>query len=174
MLLQAQPPPNPRHNHLLAALPEAELAPLLEHLELVTLQLGDLSYQPGGQLQHAFFPSTSIISLYYVMESGASAMAAGVGCEGMLGLALVLGGNTTSSSAVVLTAGQAWRLDRQVLISEFKRAGKLQVLLLRYTQALMTQMMQTAVCNSHHSVEQRLCRWLLLTLDRVPSSELVM
>ena len=161
-------------NHLLAALPAAELERLSAHLELVPMKLGDMLYEPGGQLHHAFFPTTSIISLHYVMATGASAEAAGVGNEGMLGVSLFMGGDTTSSSAVVQTAGHAYRLERHLLKQEFDRAGIMQRLLLRYTQALMTQMSQTAVCNRHHSVEQQLCRWLLLTLERVPTGELVM
>ena len=161
-------------NHLLAALPAAELERLSAHLELVPMKLGDMLYEPGGQLHHAFFPTTSIISLHYVMATGASAEAAGVGIEGMLGVSLFMGGDTTSSSAVVQTAGHAYRLERHLLKQEFDRAGIMQRLLLRYTQALMTQMSQTAVCNRHHSVEQQLCRWLLLTLERVPTGELVM
>ena len=168
------PPSSPSQNHLLAALPAAELEALAAHLELVPLPLGKMLYEPDGQLQHAYFPTTAIVSLHYVMESGASAETAGVGNEGVVGISLFMGGNTTSSSAVVQTAGQAWRLERRVLLQEFNRAGLLQRLLLRYTQALITQMAQTAACNRHHSVEQQLCRWLLLTLDRLPSNELVM
>jgi CRP-like cAMP-binding protein len=165
---------HPNQNHLLAALPAAELEGLTEHLELVPMRLGDMLYEPGEQLQHAYFPTTCIVSLHYVMESGASAEAAGVGNEGMLGVSLFMGGNTTASSAVVQTAGHSYRLKRQILKQEFDHAGLFQRLLLRYTQALMTQMSQTAVCNRHHSIEQQLCRWLLLTLDRVPTSELIM
>lgn len=165
---------NPTQNHLLGALPAAELEHLSVHLELVPMRLGDMLYEPGGQLHHAFFPTTSIVSLHYVMASGASAEAAGVGNEGMVGVSLFMGGNTTASSAVVQTAGYAYRLERHFLKQEFDRAGILQRLLLRYTQALMTQMSQTAVCNRHHSVEQQLCRWLLLTLDRIPTGELIM
>ena len=165
---------NPNQNHLLAALPADALARLSEHLELVPMRLGDMLYDPGVQLQHAYFPTTCIVSLHYVMESGASAEAAGVGNEGMLGISLFMGGNTTTSSAVVQTAGHAYRIKRQVLKQEFDQAGLLQRLLLRYTQALMTQMSQTAVCNRHHSIEQQLCRWLLLTLDRSPGNELIM
>ncbi|MBK7415316.1 MAG: Crp/Fnr family transcriptional regulator [Dechloromonas sp.] len=138
------------------------------------MRLGQMLYEPGGQLQHAYFPTTSIISLHYVMESGDSAETAGVGNEGMLGVSLFMGGDTTPSSAVVQTAGHAYRLERRLLKQEFERGGLLQKLLLRYTQALLTQMAQTAVCNRHHSLEQQLCRWLLLTLDRLPSNELVM
>lgn len=168
------PPSSPRENHLLAALPAADFEALAAHLELVPLPLGKMLYEPGGQLQHAYFPTTAIVSLHYVMESGASAETAGVGNEGVVGISLFMGGNTTSSSAVVQTAGHAYRMERRVLLQEFNRAGLLQRLLLRYTQALITQMAQTAACNRHHSVEQQLCRWLLLTLDRLPSNELVM
>ncbi|NJD34119.1 MAG: Crp/Fnr family transcriptional regulator [Betaproteobacteria bacterium] len=168
------PPHSPSQNHLLAALPTAEFAALAAHLELVPMPLGKMLYEPGGQLHHAYFPTSSIVSLHYVMESGASAETAGVGNEGVVGISLFMGGNTTSSSAVVQTAGHAYRLDRRVLMQEFNHAGSLQLLLLRYTQALITQMAQTAACNRHHSVEQQLCRWLLLTQDRLPSSELVM
>jgi len=164
----------PNANHLLAALPAAELALLTPHLELVPMPLGQMLFEPGSQMRHAYFPTTSIVSLHYVTESGASAETAGVGNEGVVGVSLFMGGDTTSSSAVVQTAGQAWRLDRHTLKAEFNRGGALQRLLLRYTQALMTQMAQTAVCNRHHSVEQQLCRWLLLTLDRLPDRELVM
>lgn len=166
--------PSPSQNHLLAALPTVEFDVLAGHLELVPMRLGQMLYEPGGQLQHAYFPTTSIVSLHYVMESGATAETAGVGNEGMLGVSLFMGGDTTSSSAVVQTAGQAYRLQRRLLKQEFDRGGLLQRLLLRYTQALLTQMAQTAVCNRHHSLEQQLCRWLLLTLDRLPTNELVM
>src|SRR3954471_16154470 len=167
-------PFSPNPNHLLAALPGAELARLAPNLELVQMPLGDMLYGPGGQLQHAYFPTTSIVSLHYVTESGAAAEIAGVGNEGVVGVSLFMGGNTTPSSAVVQTAGEACRLERRVLIEEFNRAGPVQKLLLRYTQALITQMSQTAVCNRHHTVEQQLCRWLLGTLDRVPSGQFVM
>jgi CRP-like cAMP-binding protein len=167
-------PHSPSQNHLLAALPEAEFEPLAAHLELVPLPLGEMLYEPGGQLRHAYFPTTAIVSLHYVMESGASSESAGVGNEGVVGISLFMGGNTTPSAAVVQTAGHAYRLDGGKLLQEFNRAGLLQRLLLRYTQALMTQMSQTAACNRHHTVEQQLCRWLLLTLDRSPSNELVM
>lgn len=166
--------PSPKQNHLLAALTAADFERLAPQLELVQLALGQMLYDPGTQMRHAFFPTTSIVSLHYVTESGASAETAGVGNEGVVGIALFMGGDTTSSSAVVQTAGQAYRLDRHVLKEEFDKGGALQHLLLRYTQALMTQMAQTATCNRHHSVEQQLCRWLLLTLDRLPDRELVM
>ena len=130
------------------------------------MPLGEILYEPGGQLQHAYFPTTAIVSLHYVMESGASAETAGVGNEGVVGISLFMGGDTTPSSAVVQTAGHAYRLEGRLLKQEFNRGGLMQRLLLRYTQALITQMTQTAACNRHHSVEQQLCRWLLLTLDR--------
>ncbi|MDO9244390.1 MAG: Crp/Fnr family transcriptional regulator [Rhodocyclaceae bacterium] len=167
-------PHGPQQNHLLAALPAAEFEPLVAHLELAPLPLGKMLYEPGGQLQHAYFPTTAIVSLHYVMASGATTEAAGVGNEGVVGISLFMGGDTTSSSAVVQTAGHAYRLERRLLLREFNRAGLLQRLLLRYTQALITQISQTAACNRHHSLEQQLCRWLLLTLDRLPSNDLVM
>ncbi len=172
-------PHSPNQNHLLAALPEAEFEFLAPHLELVSLPLGQMLYEPGIQLQHAYFPTTCIVSLHYVMESGASAESAGVGNEGVVGISLFMGGDTTSSSAMVQTAGHAYRLERRWLLQEFNRAGGRRTgvfhnLLLRYTQALLTQMAQTAVCNRHHSLEQQLCRWLLLTLDRLPTNELLM
>jgi CRP-like cAMP-binding protein len=165
---------HPDQNHLLAALPAADFERLAGHLEWVPLLLGEILYEPGGQLQHAYFPTTAIVSLHYVLESGASAEIAGVGNEGIVGIALFMGGDTTPSSAVVQTAGHAYRLPRRLLKQEFDRAGPVLHLLLRYTQALITQMTQTAVCNRHHSVEQQLCRWLLMTLDRIPSGQLVM
>ena len=165
---------NPSQNYLLAALPAAEFERLAEHLELVALPLGERLYDPGEQLRHACFPTTAIVSLHYVMESGATAETAGVGNEGMIGVSLFMGGDTTPSSAVVQSAGHGYRLEREMLLEEFNRAGLLQRLLLRYTQALMTQMTQTAACNRHHSVEQRLCRWLLLAVDRSAGRELVM
>ena len=167
-------PPSPNQNPLLAALPVADFERLSPHLELVPMPLGAILYEPGGQMQHADFPTTSIVSLHYVMESGASAETAGVGNEGVVGISLFMGGDSTPSSAVVQTAGQAYRLESRRLKEEFGRAGAMQGLLLRYTQALITQMFQTAACNRHHSVEQQLCRWLLLTLDRLPSRDLVM
>ncbi|OGT03880.1 MAG: Crp/Fnr family transcriptional regulator [Gallionellales bacterium RIFCSPLOWO2_02_60_31] len=165
---------SPNQNRLLAALPEAEFERLSPYLELVPMLLGEMLYEPGAQLQHAYFPTTAIVSLHYVMASGASAESAGVGNEGVVGISLFMGGETTPSSAVVQTAGHAYRLEGRLLKQEFSRAGLMQGLLLRYTQALITQMSQTAACNRHHSVEQQLCRWLLLTLDRVASRELVM
>jgi CRP-like cAMP-binding protein len=167
-------PHNPSQNHILAALPPADFERLAAHLELVPLPLGEILYEPGSQLQHAYFPTTAIVSLHYVTESGASSETAGVGNEGVVGISLFMGGDTTPSSAVVQTAGHAYRLERRLLKQEFDRGGLLHRVLLRYTQALITQMNQTAACNRHHSVEQQLCRWLLLTLDRLPSNELVM
>ena len=166
--------PSPQQNHLLAALPTAAFDPLAAHLQRVPMQLGEALYEPGEQLLYAYFPTTAIVSLHYVIESGASAEIAGVGNEGVVGISLFMGGDTTPSSAVVQTAGHAYRLPRHLLKVEFDRGGPLQRLLLRYTQALITQMAQTAVCNRHHSIEQQLCRWLLVTLDRVPSGQLVM
>lgn len=161
-------------NHLLAALPAADAARLAPSLEHAPMPLGRMLYGPGEQLQHAYFPVTAIVSLHYVMESGASAESAGVGNEGMVGISLFMGGDTTWSSAVVQTAGYGYRMPRGVLKAEFERAGPLQRLLLRYTQALITHISQTAACNRLHSVEQQLCRWLLLTLDRKPSGQLAM
>lgn len=168
------PSPSPNHNHLLAALPTAEFEALAEHFKLVEMPLGQFLYDPGEQLQHAYFPTTAIVSLHYVLESGATAQSATVGNEGMVGVSLFMGGETTPSSAVVQTAGQAYRLERRLLLQEFTRGGLLQRLLLRYTQALITQLAQTSACNRHHSVEQQLCRSLLSTLDRLPSNNLVM
>ena len=165
---------SPSQNHLLAAMPTAEFEPLAAHLHLVPLALGDMLYEPGIELQHAYFPTTAIVSLHYVMASGASSESAGVGNEGVVGIPLFMGGNSTSSSAVVQTAGHAYRLEGRLLKQEFSRGGSLQRLLLRYTQALMTEMAQIAACNRHHSVEQQLCRWLLMTLDRLQSSDLIM
>ena len=174
MITAMQPRHTPEQNHLLAALPTADLERLAAHLQWVPMPLGEMLYEPGGQLQHAYFPTTSIVSLHYVTESGASAETAGVGNEGVVGIPLFLGGDTTPSSAMVQTAGHAYRLERRLLKQEFDRAGTLFHRLLCYTQALLTQMAQTAVCYRHHSLEQQLCRWLLATLDRIPSGELVM
>jgi CRP-like cAMP-binding protein len=167
-------PHSPNQNYILAALPAAEFEPLVAHLELVPMRLGEILYEPGGQLQHAYFPTTAIVSLHYVTKSGASTETAGVGNEGVVGISLFMGGDTTPSSAVVQTAGHAYRLNRCLLKQEFNRGGLMTRLLLRYTQALIMQMNQTAACNRYHSVEQQLCRWLLLTLDRLPSNDLVM
>jgi CRP-like cAMP-binding protein len=167
-------PHNPRQNRLLAALPAAEFQRLLPRLELVPMPLGQAMYEAGSRLQHVYFPTTSIVSLLYVMEDGASAEIAVVGNEGILGIALFMGGETTPSRAVVQSAGYGYRLKASLLKREFNRAGPVLHLLLRYTQALITQMAQTAVCNRHHTVEQQLCRWLLLSLDRLRSNHLTM
>jgi CRP-like cAMP-binding protein len=167
-------PHSPNQNRLLAALPAAEFGRLAPHLELFPMLLGDALYEPGSQLQHVYFPTTAVVSLLYILESGSSAGIAGVGNEGILGISLFMGGDTTPSSAVVQIAGHGYRLQGRLLKEEFNRAGLMQRLLLRYTQALLTEMAQTAACNRHHSIEQQLCRWLLLTLDRLPSNELVM
>jgi CRP-like cAMP-binding protein len=167
-------PPDPRQNHLLAALPADEHARLFPHLERVPMPLGDVLYESGIQMRHVYFPTTSIVSLLCVMEDGASAEIAVVGNEGIVGVSLFMGGETTPSRAVVQSAGHAYRLKGPLLKDEFYRAGPMQRLLLRYTQALLTQMAQTAVCNRHHSLDQQLCRWLLLSLDRLPSNELIM
>jgi CRP-like cAMP-binding protein len=166
-------PRSDEHNELLAGLPASELARMAPHLELVAMPLGEMLYEPGSQLQYAYFPTTSVVSLHYVTESGASAEIAGVGSEGVVGVSLFMGGDTTPSSAVVQIAGRAYRLGAASLLQEFQHGGAMQGRLLRYTQALLAQITQAAVCNRHHSVEQQLSRWLLLTLDRVPLRELV-
>jgi CRP-like cAMP-binding protein len=165
---------SPHQNHLLDALPPADYERLVSHLELIPLGLGDILYESGSKLRHVYFPTTCIISLLYVMEDGASAEIAIVGNEGILGISLFMGGDTTPSRAVVQSAGHAFRLKAELLKSEFGRFGPTMHLLLRYTQALITQMAQTAVCNRHHSVDQQLCRWLLLSLDRLSVNELSM
>jgi CRP-like cAMP-binding protein len=165
---------SPRQNRLLAALPDADFGRLEPHLKLVPMPLGTVLYESGILLNHVYFPSTSIVSLLYVMADGASAEIAVVGNEGVIGVSLFMGGETTPSRAVVQSAGHAYRLSGQQLKQEFTLAGSMQHLLLRYTQALITQMAQTAVCNRHHSLDQQLCRWLLLSLDRLASNELVM
>ena len=167
-------PPSPHQNHLLDALPAAAYERVAAHLELVPMRLGDVLYESGDPLRYVYFPTTSIISLLYVMEDGASAEIAVVGNEGILGISLFMGGETTPSRAVVQSAGHAFRLKAEFLKSEFGRFGPTMHLLLRYTQALITQMAQTAVCNRHHSVDQQLCRWLLLSLDRLATNELSM
>ncbi len=173
-MIATRPLHSPDQNHLLAALPAAEFARLAPNLELVPMLLGDTLYDPGGQLQHVYFPTTAIVSLLYILQSGMSAEMAGVGNEGVLGISLFMGGDTTPSSAVVQTGGHGYRLSGRLLKEEFNRGGPTQRLLLRYTQALVTQMFQTGACNRHHSIDQQLCRWLLLTLDRMPGHELVM
>ncbi len=161
-------------NHLLAALPTYIQQSWLPQLEPVQMPLGEVLYESGVTLSHVYFPTTAIVSLLYVMEDGASAEIAVVGNEGIVGISLFMGGESTPSRAVVQSAGQGFRLKAQVLKEEFNRAGPVLHLLLRYTQALITQMAQTAVCNRHHSLDQQLCRWLLLSLDRLQGDELVM
>jgi CRP-like cAMP-binding protein len=165
---------DPRKNHLLAALPEAEWARWQPHLEPAVMPLGKSLYESGAKLSHVYFPTTSIVSLLYVMEDGASAEIAVVGNEGLVGVSLFMGGESTTSRAVVQSAGHGYRLRSSLMMEEFNRAGPVMHLLLRYTQALITQMAQTAVCNRHHSLDQQLCRWLLLSLDRLNSNDLVM
>ena len=165
---------SPTQNHLLAALPTADYERLLPDLDLVPLPLGMAVYESGGKLDYVYFPTDCIVSLLYVMKSGASAEIAVVGYEGLVGVALFMGGESTPSRAVVQSAGNAYRLPSKTLKREFEQSGPLQHLLLRYTQALITQMAQTAVCNRHHTVEQQLARWLLLSLDRLNSNELNM
>ncbi|MDA8329309.1 MAG: Crp/Fnr family transcriptional regulator [Betaproteobacteria bacterium] len=165
---------NPTQNHLLAALPTDEFERLAPHLELVEMPLGEVLYESGGQLKHVYFPTTSIVSLLYVLENGSSAEIAVVGNEGILGISLFMGGETTPSRAVVQSEGFGYRLKAAILKEEFNRFGPVLRLLLRYTQALITQMTQTAVCNRHHSIEQQLCRWLLLSFDRLPTDSLNM
>jgi CRP-like cAMP-binding protein len=166
--------PSPHANRILRALPEAERLRLYPHLQLVKLKLGAVLYEPGARLRHIYFPADCIVSLLYVLESGASAEIAVVGHEGAVGVSLFMGGETTPSRAVVQSEGIAWRLTRARLKGEFTRHGQMLHLLLRYTQSLITQMAQTAVCNRHHALEQQLCRWLLLSLDRIETSELRM
>ena len=164
----------PEMNRLLAVLPAADRERLYPHLEPVSMALGDVVYESGSLQEYVYFPTTSIVSLLYVMADGASAEIAVVGNDGMVGIALFMGGETTPSRAVVQSAGSAFRLSGHVLKREFTRGGALQHLLLRYTQALLTQMAQTAVCNRHHSIDQQLCRWLLLSHDRLSSNTLIM
>jgi CRP-like cAMP-binding protein len=166
--------PSPTRNDILSALSKAELKRLRAHLEPVEMPLGHVLYESGRLLDHVYFPATCIVSLLYVMEDGASAEIAVVGHDGLVGISIFMGGESTPSRAVVQSAGEAFRLPVQYLKAEFGRAGSMQHVLLRYTQSLITQMAQTAVCNRHHSVDQQLCRWLLLSLDRLPSNELVM
>ena len=165
---------NPKSNHLMAALPETDWRRWLPQLELTEMPLGQVLYESGGTLEHVYFPTTAIVSLLYVMENGASAEIAVVGNEGLVGISLFMGGGTTPSRAVVQSAGLGFRLAAQTIKDEFDRSGPVMHVLLRYTQALITQMSQTAVCNRHHSLDQQLCRWLLLSLDRLQSNELVM
>ena len=165
---------NPKHNGLLAAFPEAVWARCSPQLEEVELKLGEVLYEPGVTLSHVYFPVTAIVSLLYVMENGATAEIAVVGNEGLVGISLFMGGESTPSRAVVQSSGWCYRLTAQLIKDEFNAVGPVMHLLLRYTQALITQMAQTAVCNRHHSLDQQLCRWLLLSLDRLEGSELVM
>ncbi len=165
---------DPNQNHLMAALLDAEFDRLSPHLELIPMKLGDVLYESGDKVQYVYFPTSAIISLHYLLENGGSSEIAGVGNEGVLGISTFMGGDSTPSRAVVQTGGFGYRLPAAILMEEFNRAGPVMRLLLRYTQALLTQMSQTAVCNRHHTVEQQLCRWLLLTLDRLSSNELTM
>ena len=165
---------SPTQNFLLAALTTPEQERLFAQLELVPMRLGEVLYESGSALSHVYFPTSCIVSLLYVMEDGSSAEIAVVGTEGLVGVALFMGGETTPSRAVVQSAGFAYRLAGAGMKQEFIRGGSMQHLMLRYTQALLTQMAQTAVCNRHHSVDQQLCRWLLLSLDRLPANELKM
>ena len=167
-------PHDPKQNRLLAALPPSEFERIAPNLELVEMGLGKVLYESGGQLSHVYFPTDAIISLLYVMEDGASAEIAVVGNEGVLGVSLFMGGETTPSRAIVQSAGFGYRLTAVQIKREFSHAGPMMFLLLRYTQALITQMSQTAVCNRHHSVDQQLCRWLLMSLDRLRCEELTM
>lgn len=164
----------PCQNQLLHALPAEASELLFQHLELVDMTLGEVIYESGGELSYVYFPTSCIVSLLYVMENGSSAEIAIVGNDGIVGVALFMGGGTMPNRAVVQSAGQAYRLRGQILVQAFNRHGAIHHLLLRYTQALITQMAQTAVCNRHHSIDQQLCRWLLLSLDRLPSNELNM
>ena len=166
--------PAPEDNLLLGAFPVAERKRLYPHLEIVPMPLGMVLYESGDVMRHVYFPTNCIVSLLYVLADGASAEISVVGNEGMIGIALFMGGETTPSRAIVQSAGFAYRLAGQLLKDEFHRNGEVQLLLLRYTQALITQMAQTAVCNRHHSVDQQLCRWLLLSLDRLATNQLVM
>jgi len=167
-------PHTPKQNHILAALPDADYARLLPDLELIPMPLGWALYESGGHMSYLYFPTTSLVSLLYVMEDGASAEIAISGNEGLVGIALFMGGETTPSRAVVQSAGNGYRLGANAAKREFATGGHLQQLALRYIQALITQMAQTAVCNRHHSVEQQLCRWLLLSIDRLSGIELKM
>jgi CRP-like cAMP-binding protein len=168
------PAPNPRENHILEALPPEERERLFPHLQLVPMPLGKVLYESGAALRHIYFPTDSIVSLLYVMRDGASAEIAVVGKEGAVGVSLFMGGETTPSRALVQSAGHAYRLSGARLKAEFNRHGELLQTLLRYTQSLLTQMAQTAVCNRHHSLDQQLCRWLLLSLDRLSTNKLTM
>ena len=165
---------NPRQNHLLNALPQEQWERWQLQLEYADMPLGQVLYEPGNTLTHVYFPTTAIVSLLYVMQNGESAEIAVVGNEGVVGVSLFMGGGSTSSRALVQSAGGAYRLSAELMQQEFDRAGPVLHLLLRYTQALMTQMVQTAACNKHHSLDQQLCRWLLLSLDRLQGTEMLM
>jgi len=165
---------SPLRNRLLAALPPQDYERLVPDLELVSMLVGDVVCESGAQMSHAFFPTTSIVSLQYVMQNGSSAEIAGVGNEGLVGVSLFMGGETALSRSIVQTGGHGYRLRKAALLDEFNRGEAMMRLLLRYTQALIAQMSLTAACNRRHSLEQQLCRWLLLTLDRMPGNELIM
>jgi CRP-like cAMP-binding protein len=165
---------DPKANHLLAALPDAAWQRWQDQLEPIEMPLGQVLYESGRTLSHAYFPTTAIVSLLYVMENGASAEIAVVGNEGIVGVSLFMGGGSTPSRGVVQSAGKGFRMRSQLMKDEFDRAGPVMHVLLRYTQALITQMAQTAVCNRHHTLHQQLCRWLLLSMDRLSGNELVM
>lgn len=165
---------HPLKNHILAALPADVQQRIFPYLEPIPMPLGEVLYEPGDKMHHVYFPTNSIVSLLYVMENGSSAEISVVGNEGLVGISLFMGGESTSSRAIVQSGGSGYRLAGQRLVDEFDRHGELMSLVLRYTQALITQMAQTAVCNRHHTIDQQLCRWLLLSLDRLPSNHLVM
>jgi CRP-like cAMP-binding protein len=166
--------PAPQQNHLLAALSAEVQGRLFPHLEPVSMPLGKVLYESGDTLSHVYFPTDSIVSLLYVMENGASAEISVVGNEGLIGISVFMGGESTPSRAIVQSSGDAFQLSSQRLNDEFNRDATIRLLMLRYTQALITQMAQTAVCNRHHSIDQQLCRWLLLSLDRLPGNQLTM
>lgn len=168
------PSPHPTRSRILAALTPDVQRRIFPHLEEVPLPLGKVLYEPGDKMRHVYFPIDCIVSLLYVMESGASAEISVVGNEGLVGISLFMGGESTSSRAVVQSGGSGYRLQGKLIVDEFHRNGQLMSLVLRYTQSLITQMAQTAVCNRHHSIDQQLCRWLLLSLDRLPTSHLTM
>jgi CRP-like cAMP-binding protein len=173
MPVSAAPAASPLHNHILEALPEPVRERLFPHLKLITLTRGAVLYESGAPLRQIYFPTDSVVSLLYVLENGASAEMSVVGKEGAIGVSMFIGGETTTTRALVQSAGSAYRLSGRRLKLEFERHGDMLHILLRYTQSLLTQMAQTAVCNRHHNVEQQLCRWLLLSLDRLPSNKLM-
>ncbi len=165
--------PDPQGNGIIASLPAADLKRWESHLEPVAMSLGQVLYEPGATVNHAYFPTTAVVSLLYVTESGASAEVAAVGREGIVGISLFMGGGSTPSRAVVQSAGEGFRMPGAVLREEFSQSGTVRLALLKYTQALIAQMAQIAVCNRHHTIDQQLCRWLLLSLDRRPGNELI-